>query len=88
MKKSTTSNKATAVIEKEVPAPKTVAKPAAKVETAPAKPVAKVVAEAPSICAESIAERAYLLWEAAGYEHGRHEEHWHAAEKQLQEQLK
>jgi len=88
MKKSTTSNKATAVIEKETPAPKTVSKSAAKVESAPAKTVAKEVCSSPSICAESISERAYLLWEATGYEHGRHEEHWLAAEQQLKQQLK
>ena len=88
MKKSVTSGKATAVIEKETPAPKTVAKPAAKIETAPAKAVAKEVTPTATICAESIAERAYLLWEATGYEHGRHDEHWHAAEKQLLEEAK
>ena len=37
-----------------------------------------------SISQESISRRAYHLWEEAGRPHGRHEEHWHQAERDLQ----
>ena len=30
-----------------------------------------------------IEERAYALWEAEGYPHGRHEEHWHRAAREI-----
>lgn len=35
---------------------------------------------------EQIAERAYTLWEAAGYPDGRDEEFWFAAENELRDQ--
>ncbi len=31
-----------------------------------------------------IEERAYLFWEAEGQPHGRHEEHWHRAARQIE----
>jgi hypothetical protein len=31
-----------------------------------------------------IEERAYLFWEAEGQPHGRHEEHWHKAARQIE----
>jgi hypothetical protein len=31
-----------------------------------------------------IEERAYLFWEAEGQLHGRHEEHWHRAARQIE----
>jgi len=31
-----------------------------------------------------IEERAYALWEAEGQLHGRHEEHWHRAARELE----
>jgi hypothetical protein len=31
-----------------------------------------------------IERRAYLFWEAEGQPHGRHEEHWHRAAKQIE----
>lgn len=34
---------------------------------------------------QKIRERAYSLWEQNGGEHGRHEEHWHRAEADLDE---
>ncbi|MBS1996251.1 MAG: DUF2934 domain-containing protein, partial [Cyanobacteria bacterium SZAS LIN-2] len=34
------------------------------------------------------AQRAYLIWEASGYQHGHHEEHWLEAEKQLAKESK
>ena len=33
---------------------------------------------------ESISRRAYHLWEEAGRPDGRHEEHWHQAERDLE----
>jgi len=30
-----------------------------------------------------IEERAYALWEAEGHPHGRHEEHWHRAAREI-----
>jgi len=30
-----------------------------------------------------IEERAYELWEAEGYPHGKHEEHWHRAAREI-----
>lgn len=35
---------------------------------------------------EQIAERAYTLWESAGYPDGRDEEFWFAAENELRDQ--
>ncbi len=31
-----------------------------------------------------IEQRAYLFWEAEGQPHGRHEEHWRRAERQIE----
>jgi hypothetical protein len=31
-----------------------------------------------------IEQRAYLFWEAEGQPHGRHEEHWHRATRQIE----
>jgi hypothetical protein len=31
-----------------------------------------------------IEQRAYLFWEAEGQPHGRHEEHWHRAARQIE----
>ena len=31
-----------------------------------------------------IEQRAYLFWEAEGQPHGRHEEHWHRAARQVE----
>ena len=31
-----------------------------------------------------IAQRAYLFWKAEGQPHGRHEEHWHRAARQIE----
>ena len=31
-----------------------------------------------------IEQRAYLFWEAEGQPHGRHEEHWHRAVRQIE----
>jgi hypothetical protein len=31
-----------------------------------------------------IGERAYLFWEAEGQPHGKHEEHWHRAARQVE----
>jgi hypothetical protein len=31
-----------------------------------------------------IEQRAYLFWEAEGQPHGRHEEHWHLAARQIE----
>jgi Protein of unknown function (DUF2934) len=31
-----------------------------------------------------IERRAYLFWEAEGQPHGRHEEHWHRAARQIE----
>lgn len=31
-----------------------------------------------------IEQRAYLFWEAEGQPHGRHEEHWHQAARQIE----
>lgn len=30
-----------------------------------------------------IEERAYALWEAEGHPHGKHEEHWHRAAREI-----
>jgi hypothetical protein len=35
---------------------------------------------------ERISERAYQIWVAEGYVHGRHEEHWHRAEREIAEE--
>ncbi len=35
---------------------------------------------------EQIAERAYALWESAGYPEGRDQEFWYAAEAELRDQ--
>ncbi|MBS1989666.1 MAG: DUF2934 domain-containing protein [Cyanobacteria bacterium SZAS LIN-3] len=90
MKKSVTTGKATAVAEKATPAPKTVAKTAAKKEAQVSQSM--VISVAPEVCAENqaekIAQRAYLIWEASGYQHGHHEEHWLEAEKQLAKESK
>ena len=31
-----------------------------------------------------IEQRAYLFWQAEGQRHGRHEEHWHRAARQIE----
>ncbi len=31
-----------------------------------------------------IEQRAYLFWQAEGQPHGRHEEHWHRAARQIE----
>ncbi|MBV8935990.1 MAG: DUF2934 domain-containing protein [Alphaproteobacteria bacterium] len=31
-----------------------------------------------------IEQRAYAVWEAEGYPHGRHDEHWHFAARQIE----
>jgi hypothetical protein len=31
-----------------------------------------------------IEQRAYLFWEAEGQPHGRHDEHWHRAARQIE----
>jgi hypothetical protein len=35
---------------------------------------------------ERISERAYQIWVAEGHVHGRHEEHWHRAEREIAEE--
>ena len=35
---------------------------------------------------ERISERAYHIWVAEGRIHGRHEEHWHRAEREIAEE--
>lgn len=37
---------------------------------------------------QQIAGRAYALYVAGGFVHGKHEEHWREAERQLTEELK
>ena len=32
---------------------------------------------------QKIRERAYQIWEREGRAHGRHEDHWHAAQREL-----
>ena len=33
---------------------------------------------------KQIEQRAYALWEAEGYPHGRHEDHWHRAADEIE----
>jgi Protein of unknown function (DUF2934) len=35
-----------------------------------------------------IEQRAYLFWQAEGQPHGRHEEHWHLAARQIESEEK
>jgi hypothetical protein len=37
---------------------------------------------------KQIEARAYMLWERAGRPHGRHEEHWNQAEKEVLSEAK
>jgi hypothetical protein len=32
---------------------------------------------------ERIRQRAYALWQSEGHRHGRHEDHWHRAEREI-----
>jgi len=32
---------------------------------------------------ERIKQRAYALWQSEGHRHGRHEDHWHRAEREI-----
>ncbi len=90
---STAEKKQAAASEGKAAAPRAVAKTklAAAKETlkAASVSVAPEISEAPAqavkniFSQEQIATQAYLLWEATGYEHGRHEEHWLNAEKLL-----
>ena len=32
---------------------------------------------------ERIKQRAYELWQSEGHDHGRHEDHWHRAEREI-----
>jgi hypothetical protein len=60
-----------------------------KKKAAPAKPAisapeAAAPSNAPStVPHESIAERAYRIWEASGYAHGQDHHHWFQAEREL-----
>jgi hypothetical protein len=36
-----------------------------------------------TVPAEKIAVRAYEIWQASGCQHGKHEEHWYTAEREL-----
>jgi hypothetical protein len=37
-----------------------------------------------TVPAEKIAVRAYEIWQASGCQHGKHEEHWYTAEREIQ----
>ena len=32
---------------------------------------------------ERIRQRAYAIWQSEGHDHGRHEDHWHRAEREI-----
>jgi Protein of unknown function (DUF2934) len=96
MKTTVTADKTTGTTaDKKKVAPKAVAPKAASQSSATKaaisilpdrnESVTSTKIDSPAISAEQIAERAYLLWEASGYEHGRHEEHWLNAEKLLKQ---
>jgi hypothetical protein len=71
-----------AVAAKEV-APKAVAQPSAKKPAISMLPDHDQPKLSAPISAESIATRAYLLWEEDGCQHGRHDEYWLRAEQLL-----
>jgi hypothetical protein len=64
-------------------APKAVAKTAAQKNTISIMPEHTEPTSSAAKTTESIAARAYLLWEEGGCQHGRHEEYWLEAEKLL-----
>ena len=35
---------------------------------------------------ERIRQRAYAIWQSEGHGHGRHEDHWHRAEREIAEE--
>lgn len=73
------------------PAPVIASSPAPTRATTTQAPSAKAIAPAPvaalrsEITGESIASRAYLLWEQQGRPHGRDLENWLQAERQLKQ---
>ena len=76
------TTKSPAQTEKATTAGKTVA-----VETTRQSAVADVSRkQTPQITFEQVAQRAYLLWHARGYQHGHHLEDWLKAEQELKAQ--
>jgi hypothetical protein len=77
--------------KKKAPAKKKTAKPTTSTKKAPPKRTrTKKNTSAPLVIKagrtpthEEIAERAYLLWERSGHQHGREEHFWLEAERQL-----
>jgi len=94
----TTETKAVVSTKKKVPltAPSpalTVAAPKAVEKTPAKKTTISIMSEhtestsSTAKTTESIATRAYLLWEEDGCQHGRHEEYWLEAEKLLKSKV-
>lgn len=72
-------------------APRSAASRKKKSATADARPAAAAVATATAVATEptheQIAARAHELYERSGHQHGRHDEFWLEAERQLRDEL-